>query len=506
MDYRRHILGVTDDTTPILLWVGRLVCEKRPDIFINIVRRLHQRKCKFHALVVGAGAYEEEIKSLPNTTFAGWLTADQLSTVYASCDVFLFPSAVETFGNVTLEAAASGLPVIVEAGCSGHLVHNEGNGYVCPADDEDAFFEATLALIEDKSLRDEFGTCGREMALSLEKSAVVRQMIDNYTRITNQFYTEYSGHYANRDTEYTQPGSFVLGIYPRPLILIIFEAIFLFLFDMMWKLTSLMTWYNKHIGSGTGTNSQATAHTISGSNTVLDTGSNKTPMNKQNSTEIYTATTCPIIQNKTAITKSTAIPIRKAKHRPRDRTAMMDSSSGYDAPTHSKHPSRVIELNDVEIGSDHPVREPLLHTDDHTSSTCNSSQGTTTSSIAVTTPKVTADVGISHTLVKAFVTSIQFQCRVESRIRQYFSSSNSRRNRRRLEFIGAAKRKNSSLVAVSLDDLGDTSHDTCILRDRTEMIVICDDELVDDMNHSHLQLHQILHREDNNSPVYARRT
>jgi phosphatidylinositol alpha 1,6-mannosyltransferase len=217
IEYRNHILGPHNKSidTPILLWVGRLVCEKRFDIFINIVKRLSAKQCKFHALVVGAGAYEDEIKALPNTTFTGWLSIDQLSTVYASSDVFLFPSAVETFGNVTLEAAASGLPVIVEAGCSGHLVHSEGNGYACPANDEDAFYEATLSLIEDKQLREEFGVCGRELSLSMEKSSVVRQMIENYTQITDQFYTEYSGHHRNRDIKYTRPGSFSLGIYPR---------------------------------------------------------------------------------------------------------------------------------------------------------------------------------------------------------------------------------------------------------------------------------------------------
>ena len=418
LEYRQHILGVPDETTPILLWVGRLVCEKRPDIFMNIVRRLHQRKCKFHALVVGAGAYEQEIRDLPNTTFAGWLTADQLSTVYASCDVFLFPSSVETFGNVTLEAAASGLPVVVEAGCSGHLVQPDGNGFVCPADDEDAFFEATVTLIEDKQLREEYGLCSREMALSMEKGAVVRQMLDNYSIVTDRFYTEYSGHYAKRDMEYTRPGSFVLGIYPRPLILIVVETIFLFLFDLFWKLSSLMLWYNKRIGGKKA----------------------KSP-------------TTPDIATKGT---SKAMPSPKPNQLQKDQQAAIDSM----------HQPRVIELSDVEIGSENQnAKKPLLlsATDDHTSSTCNSSQNTASSLAATVIPKTNREVGILHTIVKAWVKSIQFQCRIESRIRQYFSSSGHIRNRRRLDFIGAAKRKNSSLVAGSLNELGDTSHDADML-------------------------------------------
>ena len=68
VEYRRT-LGIDDDT-PIVLWVGRLVPEKRPDIFCKVIRRLHSRGRKFHALVVGAGPCEAEIKALPNTTLS----------------------------------------------------------------------------------------------------------------------------------------------------------------------------------------------------------------------------------------------------------------------------------------------------------------------------------------------------------------------------------------------------------------------------------------------------
>merc|ERR1712226_479962 len=121
--------------------------EKRPDIFCKVIRKLHQRKIPFKALVVGKGPVEEEVKGLPNTVFAGWMSGDDLSTAYASCDVFLFPSAVETFGNVTLEAASSGLPLVVESGCSGHLVNHGVNGFACLDGNVDAYFDGTLCLL-----------------------------------------------------------------------------------------------------------------------------------------------------------------------------------------------------------------------------------------------------------------------------------------------------------------------------------------------------------------------
>lgn len=245
MEYRRS-LGV-DDGTPIVLWVGRLVPEKRPDIFRKVIRRLHGRGLKFHALVVGAGPCEAAIKALPNTTFAGWLGEKQLSRAYASSDIFLFPSAVETFGNVTLEAAASGLPVIVESGCSGHLVHDGVNGFAAAAGDEEAFFENTMALVEDANMRQEFSASSRELALTLEKQLVVRQMLDNYVQDTEEFYVEYGGRHRNRDSVYTQPGSFRGGKYPRPTALILCEWVFISLFMVLWKVGDAMVWFQGKI-------------------------------------------------------------------------------------------------------------------------------------------------------------------------------------------------------------------------------------------------------------------
>ena len=99
------------------MYVGRLVPEKRPDIIATVVKRLTAQNVKFACVIVGAGPAEHLIENLPNTHHLGWLNGDQLTEAYASSDIFLFPSSVETFGNVTLEAAASGLPLVVEGSC-----------------------------------------------------------------------------------------------------------------------------------------------------------------------------------------------------------------------------------------------------------------------------------------------------------------------------------------------------------------------------------------------------
>ena len=402
-EFRRG-LGIADDAA-VVLWVGRLVPEKRPDIFASVVRRLHSRGLNFHALVVGAGPCEKEINALPNTTFTGWLNAEQLSTVYASSDVFLFPSAVETFGNVTLEAAASGLPVIVESACSGHLVHDGENGFTAAAGNEDAFFEATLALVEDKHMREEFGANSREMALSLEKGTVVRQMIEHYGRVTDEFFTEYSGHHLNRDSVYTRPDSFLLGKYPRPMILIFFECLFIFVFQLCWNLS--VAWR------------LLTA--------LLCRSQRRKPSKANKSSD---STEGPIL----AVTGVAAAPsVAPSKHL-REKQAAIDSISPSSLS--------VVGLDDLEIGS--CSKDPLLGSDDNTATTGNSSQDTSSSSA----PKSFGDCRLSHTLSKLFVRTVQIQCRMESHVRQCFTCASSQ-----YLFMGAAKRKNSSMAVFPVNEM-----------------------------------------------------
>jgi phosphatidylinositol alpha 1,6-mannosyltransferase len=399
----RQTLGVDDDT-PIVLWVGRLVPEKRPDIFASVVRRLHSRGIKFHALVVGAGPSQDEIKSLPNTTFAGWMNADQLSTVYASSDVFLFPSAVETFGNVTLEAAASGLPVVVEAGCSGHLVHDGENGFAAPADDEEAFFEATLVLLEDRQLREEYSASSREIALSMEKSSVVRQMLDNYSFITDQFYTEYAGRHANRDAIYTRPGSFLLGRYPRPMILVFVEFIFILLFKLVWNITVAIACCKQCLKCLMKINSEKSSASPSRGTGGLSPKRLPSPPS------------------------SAVSRVLKEKQAAIDSTASKRS---------------VVNLSDVEIGG--ISKEPLLSADDLTSATESSSQDASTASHFL------GDSRLSHRLAMMFVSFVQFQCLLESNVRFYLSTLFSPPQ---TQFTGAAKRKNSNMTTVMHTELG----------------------------------------------------
>ena len=206
----------------VILFVGRLVHEKRPDIFANVIRRLYKKNIPYKALVVGAGPYEVEMKKLPNTICVGWLSNnDELATAYASSDIFLFPGALETFGNVTMEAAASGLPIVAEAGCSGHLIEDEVSGFACHDGDEDAFFDATHRLALDSKLRNRFAAASRRLTLKYDKSIVMSEMINNYHNTITEFNSVYKGSHFNRDLsrKLKLPRSFPMGRIPYPSLL-----------------------------------------------------------------------------------------------------------------------------------------------------------------------------------------------------------------------------------------------------------------------------------------------
>jgi len=95
--------------------------------------------------------------------FTGYLEGEDLAAVYASCDLFLFPSTTDTFGNVVLEAQASGLPVIVtdSGGPRENIIPGE-TGIVVPGNDEESFLQAINCLLTDPRRLREMGRAARE--------------------------------------------------------------------------------------------------------------------------------------------------------------------------------------------------------------------------------------------------------------------------------------------------------------------------------------------------------
>lgn len=164
----------------VVLWVGRLVPEKRPDIWLNCIKRLQNEGLPVKAMVVGNGTFEKTLSQLKSVVCCGWLSGAALAEAYASSDVLLFPSDVETFGNVTLEALASGCPCIVEDKCGGHLVEHNSNGFCCPGGDFESFYHYTRMLVMDADLRNTMTKKARESAWRFDRNKIMQQMAENY--------------------------------------------------------------------------------------------------------------------------------------------------------------------------------------------------------------------------------------------------------------------------------------------------------------------------------------
>lgn len=143
----RTMLGISPGKI-VLLYVGRLVWEKNLRVLVEMWDQLDKRR--FALVVVGTGPIFHRLqRSMPDALFLGYRSGRELSQAYASSDIFIFPSDTETFGNVTLEALASGLPCIVaDAPGSAELVRHGVTGYRVNPRDAAAFAKAVESIAQ----------------------------------------------------------------------------------------------------------------------------------------------------------------------------------------------------------------------------------------------------------------------------------------------------------------------------------------------------------------------
>ncbi|MBN1586042.1 MAG: glycosyltransferase [Candidatus Omnitrophica bacterium] len=136
-----------------LLYVGRVSKEKNLEFLTKIFKALNRRHKNLQLVAVGEGPYLEEMKNslkgLP-CLFTGKLAGSALAEMYSCCDLFLFPSMTDTFGNVVLEAQACGLPVVVtnQGGPQENMI-NEKTGLIASGKSEASFLSAIETLMSD---------------------------------------------------------------------------------------------------------------------------------------------------------------------------------------------------------------------------------------------------------------------------------------------------------------------------------------------------------------------
>jgi glycosyltransferase involved in cell wall biosynthesis len=183
MEWRRE-LGFTDDMV-VIAYISRLVIEKGLDVFADVVRRLLDDGLNVRSLIVGEGPAGAMLKEkLPEAVFLGHLQGDELSVAYASSDLFLFPSETETFGNVTLEAMASGVPTLcADATGSNSLVLHDRTGFLSKGRDIESFAHYAKSLTLDTSRRLQMGSAARAEAETYSWRRILGKIDSFYDQI-----------------------------------------------------------------------------------------------------------------------------------------------------------------------------------------------------------------------------------------------------------------------------------------------------------------------------------
>ena len=168
-----------DPDDKVVTFVSRLVWEKNLQTFVDVAKKLGD---KVKPMIVGDGPAMKELQHmLPNAHFTDFITGDELARAYACSDIFLFPSETETFGNVTLEAMASGLPcVVADAPGSKSLVESGVNGFIAPPRDTKEFARYVEKIAKDDTLRKKMGKTARQKALAYSWENVNSKLLDNY--------------------------------------------------------------------------------------------------------------------------------------------------------------------------------------------------------------------------------------------------------------------------------------------------------------------------------------
>ena len=153
---------------PVLLYVGRLAAEKNVTLALCAFDAVRLREPHARMVVVGDGPLRRRLEAeFPEATFVGTQRGEALAAHYASADLFVFPSLSETFGNVTLEALASGLPVVAfDTAAAAEHVDDCANGLLAPAGAERAFVAAVCSLAWQHRHLDEVRAQARRAALA----------------------------------------------------------------------------------------------------------------------------------------------------------------------------------------------------------------------------------------------------------------------------------------------------------------------------------------------------
>jgi phosphatidylinositol alpha 1,6-mannosyltransferase len=180
----RQSLGMADDDV-VIGFLGRLVMEKGLDVFADSIDALKALGVPHKIIVIGDGPARDWFKSrVPTAAFVGFQNGQNLGRAVASLDILFNPSITETFGNVTLEVMACGLPVVAaRATGSENLVKHGITGQLVPPGDAAGFAKALSDYCTDASLRHAHGRAGQTESSQYDWDKINQSVLDVYLRL-----------------------------------------------------------------------------------------------------------------------------------------------------------------------------------------------------------------------------------------------------------------------------------------------------------------------------------
>lgn len=186
--YLKHRFAIPD-AKPVLLYVGRLDKEKNIDVILRALPKILSTT-DVHLVLAGIGKEKPKLEALTRklgldnaVTFTGFVPDEDLQNVYPMADVFVIAGIAELQSIVTMEAMASGLPVIaVNAMALPELVHDGENGYLFPNGDSQMLAEKVIAILSDQARRAQMA----EKSLEIIKDHDINKVIARYESIYNE--------------------------------------------------------------------------------------------------------------------------------------------------------------------------------------------------------------------------------------------------------------------------------------------------------------------------------